>query len=40
MPSMGASLLCLVVTLIAARSYRLRSVAAGGIIAIGLLTVW
>jgi len=40
MPSMGASILCLVVTLIAALSYRLRLVAAGGIIAIGLLTVW
>jgi hypothetical protein len=40
MPSMGASILCLVVTLIAALSYGLRSVAAGAIIAIGLLTVW
>lgn len=40
MPSMGAPILCLVATLVAARSYGLRSVAAGAIIAIGLLAVW
>jgi hypothetical protein len=39
-PSMGAPILCLVATLVAARSYGLRSVAAGAIIAIGLLAVW
>ena len=39
-PSMGPPLLCLVATLVAAWSYGLRSVAAGAIIAIGLLTVW
>jgi hypothetical protein len=39
-PSMGAPILCLVATLVAARSYGMRSVAAGGIIAIGLLAVW
>ena len=40
MPAMGPPLLCLVATLVAARFYGLRSVAAGVIIAIGLLTVW
>jgi hypothetical protein len=39
-PSMGAPILCLVATIVAARSYGLRSVAAGAIIAIGLMAVW
>ena len=40
MPSTGPPLLCLVATLIAAWSNGLRSVAAGAVIAVGLLTVW
>jgi hypothetical protein len=40
MPSMGTPILCLVATIVAARSYGLRSVAAGAIIAVGMLAVW
>ena len=39
-PSSGAPLLCLVATLVAARSYGLRSVAAGAVIAVGLVALW
>jgi len=40
MPPFGPPLLCLVATLVAAWSYGLRSVAAGAVIAVGLLAVW
>ena len=39
-PAMGAPLLCCVATLVAARSYALRSVAAGAVLSVGLLTTW
>ena len=38
--AMGAPLLLLVATLVAARSYPLRTVAAGVMIGVGVLTVW